>query len=201
MPVNSPAPDLATQDAAATWLWLAAELEAAAGSARHGFHLLTVATIGGDGHPDTRTVVLRHVDRIGREIRFHADVRSPKVRALRGDPRATLHWYDAARRVQVRIAARAAVHHADEVAAAAWAGSQAMSRACYTSAVAPGDHLEAFPIGPAAPAVGDDSGLAHFAVVACRFTAVELLSLHAAGHQRARLHLDRDPVAMTILAP
>ena len=30
---------------------------------------------------------------------------------------------------------------------------------------------------------------------------VELLSLHAAGHQRVRLHLDRDPVTWTVLAP
>jgi hypothetical protein len=38
-------------------------------------------------------------------------------------------------------------------------------------------------------------------VVTCRFDAVELLSLHAAGHQRVRLHLDRDPVTWTVLAP
>ncbi len=195
------APDLATQDAAAIWKWLAGELAAAVGSARHGLHLLTVATVGCNGQPDARTVVLRHIDPVGREIRFHSDVRSPKVQSLRVNPRVALHWYDPSCRVQVRITATATIHHADAVAAAAWAGAQAMSRACYTSAAAPGDRIAAFAAGPAAPAPEDDAGLARFAVVSCRFDDIDLLSLHAAGHQRVRLHVDRDPVALTIVAP
>lgn len=199
--MNPAAPDLATQDAATIWRWLAGELVAAVDSARHGFHLLTLATVGGDGQPEARTVVLRGVDAAGRGIRFHADVRSPKVRAIRADPRVALHWYDPTARVQVRIAARATVHHDDAVAAAAWAAAQPMSRACYASPAAPGDPLAAFPTTPRAAIAGHDAGLARFAVVWCRFDAVDLLSLHASGHQRVRLHLDREPVASTIVAP
>lgn len=195
------APDLAAMNAATAWAWLAGELTAAVGSARHGLHLLTVATAGTDGYPDARTVVLRHVDPLCREIRFHSDLRSPKVQALRVSPRVALHWYDPALRVQVRVAAVAVIHHGDTVAAATWNASQPMSRAIYTAAAAPGDALDAFPAGPSAPAADDDTGLGRFAVVSCRFDAVELLSLHAAGHQRVRLHLDRDPVTWTVLAP
>jgi hypothetical protein len=199
--VKPAAPDLAAMNAAAAWAWLAGELAAAVGSARHGLHLLTVATVGADGQPDARTVVLRHVDPLRREIRFHSDIRSPKVQTLRTSPRVALHWYDPALRVQVRVAALAAIHHGDTVATAAWTASQTMSRAIYTTAVAPGDALDAFPEGPAAPAADDDTGLGRFAVVACRFDTVELLSLHAAGHQRVRLHLDCNPVTWTVLAP
>lgn len=195
------APDLAAMNAAAAWAWLAGELTAAVGSARHGLHLLTVATVRTDGQPEARTVVLRHVDPLRREVRFHSDIRSPKLRALRTSPRVALHWYDPALRVQVRVSAVAVIHHGDTVAAVTWNASQPMSRAIYTTAAAPGDALDAFPAGPSAPEADDDTGLGRFAVVSCRFDAVELLSLHAAGHQRVRLHLDRDPVTWTVLAP
>lgn len=195
------APNLAAIDAVAAWAWLAGELGAAAGSARHAFHLLTVATVNPDTTADTRTVVLRHVDPISREIRFHTDIRSPKVQAIRREPRVALHWYDPAMRLQLRIAARGTIHHGDACADAAWNAAAPMSRACYTTDVAPGDRLEAFPDGPAAPAVGDDAGRRHFAVVSCRFDEVDLLALHASGHQRVRLHLAHDPVTWSVLAP
>ncbi len=199
--MNPAAPNLATIDAVAAWAWLAGELGAAATSARHAFHLLTVATVNPEGAADIRTVVLRHVDLISREIRFHTDIRSPKVQAIRREPRVALHWYDPAGRVQVRIAARATIHHGDACADAAWAAAAAMSRACYTTDVAPGDRLAAFSDGPAAPAAGDDAGRRNFAVVACRFDMVDLLALHASGHQRVRLHLACDPVTWSVLAP
>lgn len=199
--MNPAVPDLAAVAAAEAWAWLAGQLSAAVASARHGFHLLTLATVAADGRPDLRTVVLRHVDPARREIRFHTDTRSPKLAAIRLEPRVALHWYDPACRLQVRIAAHASVHHGDAVALAAWSAAAAMSRSCYTATSAPGEPLAAFPAAPVPTAAGDDAGLAHFAVVSCRFTAVELLALDASGHRRVRLHLDRDPVARTILAP
>ena len=199
--MNLSPPDLATVDAAAAWTWLAGELVAATGSARHAFHLLTVATVAADGRPDARTVVLRHMDPAACVIRFHSDIRSPKVRAIQRDPRVALHWYDPVIRVQVRIDAQATIHHNDELASAAWNAAAPMSRACYTASAAPGAPLDAFPTPPAAPAAGDDAGRGQFAVVSCRFDSVDLLALHAAGHQQVRLHLDRDPITWTALAP
>jgi len=199
--VPTSAPDLAALDAAAAWAWVAGEFTAAAGSARHPFHLLTLATIAADGRPDMRTVVLRHFDATVRLIRFHTDIRSPKVQALSADPRVALHWYDPALRVQFRAAAQATIHHDDALAAAAWAAAAPMSRACYTTAAAPGAEVNAFPEGPTAPDAGDDTGRDRFAVVSCHFETVDLLALHATGHQRVRLLLDRDPVAWSVLAP
>jgi pyridoxamine 5'-phosphate oxidase len=199
--VSTPAPDLAAMSPSAAWAWLAGELTAATASARHGLHLPTLATIGIDGTAEARTVVLRHVDAAAREIRLHSDIRSPKVAAMRRDPRVALHWYDPALRVQVRMPVVATIHHGDAVAAAAWAASAAMSRACYAAAHGPGTPIAAFAEASPAPADGDDAGLRHFAVVACRFEIVELLCLHAGGHQRVRLHTARTPVTWDVLAP
>lgn len=199
--VPSVTPDLAAFDAASAWAWVAGELSIAAGSARHPFHLLTLATVTPDGQPDTRTVVLRHFDPTARLIRFHTDIRSPKVQAIRAEPRVALHWYDPPLRVQLRTTARATIHHGDAHAAAAWAAAAPMSRAYYTTAAAPGSAVDAFPEGPPAPDPGDDTGRDRFAVVSCRLEAFDVLALHAAGHQRVRLLLDHDRVAWTVLAP
>ncbi len=192
---------LATLSAAEIWRRLAAELTAAAASARHPLHLLTMATLDNDGFPAARTVVLRGFDPERREVWFHTDRRSPKAAHLTRDGRVALHWYDPLARLQIRIAARATLHHLDATARDAWLVSQPMSRACYASAAAPGTPLPEFPASPQPPAPDDDAALANFAVVRCRFTAVELLALHASGHERIRLEPGGPIVTGTILAP
>lgn len=189
---------LAGLSAAETWRRLAAEFTAAS-SARHPLHLVTVATLGDGGGPRARTVVLRGFDAEGRVLWFHTDLRSPKAAEITRDGRVALHWYDAEARLQIRITAEAAVHHGDAVARAAWQASRPMSQACYASPTPPGTPLPAFPA--AAPAADDDRGLENFAVVRCRFTAVELLALHASGHERLLVSLAGPVPTRTILAP
>lgn len=193
--------DLPSLGPEAAWNRVATALGEAAGSSRHPFHILTLATVGRDGGPEVRTVVLRGFDPVRREAWFHTDARSPKAASIAVEPRVALHWYDAELRLQVRIAARAMLHHGDAIARDAWRRSRPMSRACYTAAAPPGSVVATFPDAPASPDDGDDTGLAHFAAVRCTFTAVELLSLHASGHQRARLDVASSPVSWVVLAP
>lgn len=192
---------LAGLSAAEIWSRLAAEFTRAAASARHPLHLVTVATLGADGGPQARTVVLRGFDAERRVLWFHTDSRSPKAAEIARDGRVALHWYDAAARLQIRMSADAVLHHGDPVARAAWEAAQPMSRACYASPTPPGTRLTAFPAAAEAPAAADDLGLAHFALVRCRFTAVELLALHASGHERLLLALAGAVPTATILAP
>lgn len=192
---------LGTESAAVIWQTVAAELVAAAASARHPLHLLTVATVDAAGAPHARTVVLRGFDALQREVRFHTDIRSPKAEQIGVDGRVALHWYDSAHRLQIRIAATATIHHGDPVAQAAWKASQPMSRACYTTGESPGTLLETVPPAPPPPAADDDRGLTAFAVICCRFETVELLSLHASGHERIRLRLTGTGPTREILAP
>lgn len=192
---------LAVESAAAIWQTVAAELAAAAASSRHPLHLLTVATVDAAGAPHARTVVLRGFDALQREVRFHTDIRSLKAEQIGVDGRVALHWYDSAHRLQIRIAATATIHHGDAVAQAAWKASQPMSRACYTTGESPGTLLETVPPAPPPPAADDDRGLTAFAVICCRFETVELLSLHASGHERIRLRLTGTGPTREILAP
>ncbi len=187
--------------AATIWQAIAADLMAAVASARHPFHLVTVATVDETGAPQARTVVLRAFDAARREVRFHTDIRSPKAAQIRRTGRVALHWYDPTRRLQIRIAAEAAIHQGNAVARAAWEASPPRSRACYLAAEAPGTPVAAVPAACPPPDPADDRGLDAFAVVCCRFDAVELLLLRAAGHERIRLQLAGPGPISEILAP
>ncbi len=192
---------LSSFDAETAWRRVAESLTAAAGSSRHPFHLLSVATVDAAGAAEARTVVLRGFDEVNREVRFHTDLRSGKAAAIRRDARVGLHWYDPETRLQIRIPATASLHHADDVARRGWEHSQPMSRACYTTSHAPGAELASFLPAPLAPMDEDDAGLANFCVVRCRFDSIELLALHAAGHERVRIDVTSNPVTWKILAP
>ncbi|WP_370616599.1 pyridoxamine 5'-phosphate oxidase family protein [Mumia qirimensis] len=50
--------------------------------------LMTLATVGDDGAPAARTVMLNGFD--GRRLSFHSDARSEKVDQLATDPRAAI---------------------------------------------------------------------------------------------------------------
>ncbi|WP_237213153.1 pyridoxamine 5'-phosphate oxidase family protein [Falsiroseomonas oryziterrae] len=149
---------------------------------RSAFHTPTLATVGADGAPEARTLVLRGFDPATRLIRLHSDARSGKVASLAREPRAQLHLYDAKAKLQLRLSGRTAVHASDEVADAAWRGSRDFSRMCYAVEPAPGTPIE---VPPAAPRDAE-GGRANFVAILLRFETLEALELAAEGHRRAR---------------
>lgn len=157
---------------------------------RSSFHTPSVATIGLDGRPRLRTVVLRGVEPAAARLRFHTDARADKVAELSADPRIALHAYDAAGKFQLRIEGLARLHRDDATADAAWAGSRPMSRACYGTVPAPGSRL-AGPNDFTLPAdeAALDAGRGHFCVVVIDALTLETLALAHEGHRRARFDL------------
>ncbi len=155
---------------------------------RSAFHTPTLATIGADGAPRLRTLVLRGFDAPTRTLRLHTDLRAGKCAELAADPRAALHIYDAHAQLQLRLSGRAVLHAHDAVAEAAWAASREFSRMCYAIGPAPGTPIDAPPAAPSDAAAGRP----HFAVLALRFDALEWLWLDASGHRRARFAFDPD---------
>ena len=153
---------------------------------RSGFHLPALATLGADGGPRLRTVVLRAADCAEGTLRFHCDRRSDKAAEIRARPACALAAYDDAAKVQIRVEGRASLHTDDAVADAAWAGSRAMSRVCYGSEPGPGTAL---PAGGAYTLPDEASaavqGRPHFAAVVVRAERLDFLYLDRRGHRRA----------------
>ncbi len=157
---------------------------------RTAFHTPALASLGLDGRPRLRTVVLRGVEASAGTLRFHCDRRSDKAAEIARDPRVALHVYDAPGKIQVRVEGWASLHADDALADAAWHASRPMSRAVYAVQPASGAPI---PAGGAyaSPerAEADSPGRADFAAVVVAAETIEFLHLARAGHRRARFTL------------
>lgn len=177
-------------------------LSRAVADRRSPMHTPTIATIGLDGRPRLRTVVLRGFDPSRRELRFHTDVRSAKVAELRAEPRMGIHVYDPGARIQIRLAATATLHVDDAMADNAWQASQPMSRVCYGTEPGPGTIIGeggafSLPSGPDEVAAGRPNFVAATGII----DELEWLHLAASGHRRALFRWDGTGCQASWLAP
>jgi hypothetical protein len=168
---------------------------------RHAFHTPSVATIGTDGAPRVRTVVLRGAEPAARTLRFHTDARSAKAAELAADPRIAIHAYDAGAKLQLRLEGTATLHRDDQVADAAWAATRPFSRACYRVATAPGTAADD-PIAALIEAgEGEQAGREAFVAVRVTVSRLEMLHLAASGHRRSAFDWRGGALAATWLVP
>lgn len=189
MPDPRPTPAFA-HDLAETLAHAWASLSRGVADRRSAFHTIGVATIGRDGRPRLRTVVLRAVEPSAARLRFHTDARADKIAELAADPRIALHGYDPGGKLQIRVEGRAVVHVGDVVADAAWAASRPMSRDCYGTRPAPGTPVSA-PDAFALPADEAEraAGRPNFRAVIVAVETIETLYLARSGHRRARFDI------------
>jgi pyridoxamine 5'-phosphate oxidase len=170
---------------------------------RSPFHHPTVATIGQDGAPQLRTVILRSCDVSARTLRFHTDARSAKVGEIARDASVSLHFYDPSAKIQLRISGRATLHRDDVVADAAWENARVFSRLVYGITPGPGASINAgadFTL-PDDSEHGTAPGRANFTAVTVHAARLEWLYLAAAGHRRAHFAWDGDALRAGWLAP
>lgn len=177
-------------------------IELGASDRRAAFHTPGLATVGLDGRPEVRTVVMRAADRASRTLRFHTDRRSAKYAEMERHPFVSLLFYDAGEKVQIRVSGAAHLHAGGSpVGDAAWAGSLPMSRACYAQDVAPGARI-AVPIpSPAADLARPLEGLENFVAVVVDIRRVEWLFLFHSGHRRALYEWNDGGESRAWLAP
>jgi pyridoxamine 5'-phosphate oxidase len=169
---------------------------------RSGFHTPMAASLGRDGRPRARVIVLRGADPQTWTLRFHTDRRSEKFGELLADPRIALSGYDAGNKIQMRIEGRATLHTDDALADAAWLGSREMSRAVYGILPGPGQELvqaNAFTL----PGQSDEiaAGRSNFCAVTVQAETLEWLYLASSGHRRALFERRGRAVTSNWLSP
>ena len=145
---------------------------------------LALGSVGLDGTPQVRTVVLRRFDTGAHTLDTHTDTRSAKHAELLANPAATLHGWDTESRVQLRASGVVSLHAGDEVARQSWAALRAASRATYRVNPGPGTRL-AQP-DSAGPERDDEAAFGVFCVVRLQVHALEYLHLGKQTNQRAR---------------
>jgi pyridoxamine 5'-phosphate oxidase len=174
------------------------ELEDAVKDRTHGFHTGSLATLDEGGDPDNRVCTLRRVERDGRLLMTHADIRAPKamqvLARMRGQSRMPAAWvfYDAGRRLQVRAKGTMHVEQVTRLVDEQWERTSVVSRRCYVAPHAPGTVTSELDVN-IEPALRDRrpemeetlAGRANFCVLVTRVDELDAMELAADGHRRA----------------
>jgi hypothetical protein len=158
-------------------------------SGRVPFKIMQAATIGLDGAPAVRSIVLRRVSEADNVITFHTDMRSPKIAELKNDRRIALVGVDPDRNVQIRIQGEARIVREWQARKAAWESSRAQSLIVYQTTLPPGTPVDR-PIAAAAQnpdVLQAFDGFENFCVVEVRPSMIDWLDLSSADvSERAR---------------
>jgi hypothetical protein len=197
-------PDPASESLAATYDRVWSCLESGVSAQRSPFTMLQAATLGVDGAPKVRTVVLRDVCRAARRLSFHTDVRSQKVAELRRDPRIAFVANDLDALVQIRAEGIASIVEDDAQRRALWRASRPHTLLLYRTPLAPATpiaspedaHVAANPRTTHA-----DDGYQNFCVLHVTVTRVDWLELARAGHRRAVFDVNATGYAGRWIAP
>ena len=139
-----------------------------------------VATVGANGRPNLRTVVLRDFDRKAATAEFHSDARAGKVRDIAETKRIAWLAWSAEEHVQLRFEGVAALHGDDDLTRGRWASLSPGVRKAYG--------LRADPGGPIAEPTDQshlppDQQARQFAVIVVSLETVDVLRLEAEGGQ------------------
>ncbi|WP_322032726.1 pyridoxamine 5'-phosphate oxidase family protein [Paraburkholderia sp. J76] len=168
------------------------------------FKVMQAATIGLDGSPNVRTVLLRGASETENRLTFHTDLRSPKIAELSREPRIALVGVDPARNLQLRVFGETRILRHGQARLDAWRSSPDHDLIAYRTHLPPGT-----PMAHAGDALDEtrdapnpDEGLKHFCVVEVRPARLDWLDLSAAdGPQRALYVRRNDDWAPAWIAP
>ncbi|RDU96167.1 pyridoxamine 5'-phosphate oxidase family protein [Trinickia dinghuensis] len=169
-------------------IWALLHAGANAGKERSPFTMLQAATIGLDGAPAVRTVVLRRVCRELRSLMFHTDVRSTKVAELKADSRISLIGCDLDAGIQVRVRGTARIVEDRNETREVWDSSRPRSLIVYRAPLAPATPV-ASPFDAHATMETDataSAGFEHFCLVDIAVSEFDYLHLAQDGHIRAK---------------
>lgn len=163
-------------------------------SRTHPYHLVSVANMGDSGFPELRTVVLRYHNMEERFVAFHTDIRSPKIKAMRLNPKVSLLMYDPEAKIQLRLKGLATIHHKDPFSDSQWENTRPMSKYCYLTKQGSGSIVEnrhECGVDSKQVVINEDLldrvAYEHFAVVKCAYFQLDYTRLASNGHERAIL--------------
>lgn len=152
----------------------------------HEWRTPMLATVGKDGSPNARTVVLRHADAKLERLHFYTDSRSPKVAELEEQPNALLVFWSKRLNWQLRVRVVMSVQASGPEVETLWERlSQSAAAGDYLSASAPGAVLTT-----ETPAPNESTPKHHLAILSAEVQEIDWLELARSGHRRAVLGKD-----------
>jgi hypothetical protein len=175
----------------------------AATRSRSPFTMMQLATIGMDGAPKVRTVVIRQVNEAQSTVSFVTDLRSPKTAEILRDPRVSLVGYDPQGGIQIRLEGRAVILDRPEQKKPIWDMCRPHTLALFQTPYAPGVEI-ASPReadGTTEHHDGSEQAFRNFCVVEVKLARLEWLDLSPEGHRRCSFQRTAETWAGTWIAP
>ncbi len=176
-------------------------------SAKHPFHCPTLGTLH-NNEVELRTVVLRKAIPSDRTLIFYTDNRSPKINQIKENNKISWLFYDEKSRIQIRIKAKATIHHLDDIALSAWKNSRLESRKCYLVIPAPSTFIDlpddGLPKNLDVENLTEEiiaNGYQNFAVVKTEITIIDWLILNHTGHRRAQFIYEGNEIKKEWMLP
>jgi hypothetical protein len=165
-----------------TWI----ELERAAFDRHHEWRTPVLATVGQDGTPSARTVVLRQASVKSQSLQFFTDRRSQKTDELIHQPSAVVVFWSKRLNWQLRVRVEIDVQTTGLPVEELWKRiRQSPAAGDYLSADAPGSQLPAQSAEP-----GNGNGVHHLAILVSKVQEIDWLELGRGGHRRATFATD-----------
>lgn len=173
------------------------QLESGVLKAKHEYHSFSLSSIRGK-RPESRTVVLRNVNKKNHSISFNTDKRSQKYNEITLNNNVSALFYDKPRKVQLRISGKANIENNNILAEQAWSKTTLDSKLCYLGPYAPSQTIEKFkvnlPLKPKEDLNKADliKGFDRFCKVDIVFEKLDWLHLSHEGHQRIQFTFDKN---------
>ncbi|WP_233852685.1 pyridoxamine 5'-phosphate oxidase family protein [Paraburkholderia sp. HD33-4] len=176
-------------------IWALLTAGANAGQVRSPFTMVQIATLGLDGAPRARTVVLRQINRSQSAVTFHTDIRSEKVAELKKDPRIAVVACDLEAGLQIRLEGIATIVDRGERKDTVWNANRPRTLILYRAPLRPGTPIGS-PGDAHVPPECDDAersaGSENFCLVDIEVSKIDYLDLSPSGHVRVRFIRDSD---------
>ena len=161
------------------------ELTLGLNSGKHPFHIFSVSTVK-NNKPDSRTVVLRAVEKENKSISFHTDLRSKKVLQIKESENICALFYDKDSKIQLRIYGSASKETDSLLIKEKWNSSKEMSKLCYLNKIPPGEVINESKdyLYGKEELNNIELGIKNFSIINIKISQIDWLSLNHEGHQR-----------------
>ena len=161
------------------------ELTLGLNSGKHPFHIFSVSTVK-NNKPDSRTVVLRAVEKENKSISFHTDLRSKKFLQIKESENICALFYDKDSKIQLRIYGSASKETDSLIIKEKWNSSKEMSKLCYLNKIPPSEVINESKdyLYGKEELNNIELGIKNFSIINIKISQIDWLSLNHEGHQR-----------------
>ena len=174
----------------------------------HSFHTPVFSTYDRNNFISSRVVVLRKYDSSTLTLRFHTDIRAPKISGLKKNNHSHFLFYDYKLKIQLRIRTLSVIHNQNNITKNAWHLTPLQSRKCYLSEKKPSSKTtypeDGIPknlkgINPSKDQ--SEKGYKNFTVIENIIQNIDWLHLASSGHQRLKIDFKQNEPRYNWLIP